>query len=284
MGMLLMFSTFVVGKVVNGSRSWLPIAGGFNLQPAELCKIFTALLLAKYIAQQHNNFKTPRKFLIAGAIVLFPAMIANFQHELGLAIVYAAFFIVMFREGLSVLILLGVFFFSCLTIASLIIEPNILAIIVTLLFLLIGLIVWKQTKKNRRKIVSFLVIIWLASVSFQRVVVPYIFNYILECYQSTRIYSMIGKDYDCSKNHHLISTSDKVYKKPDNYNVKQSMIAIGSGGLWGKGFFQGTQTLGRYVPEQHTDFIFTSIGETFGFMGSSFFFLFIFYFFFGYLY
>ncbi|MCX8481267.1 MAG: rod shape-determining protein RodA, partial [Sediminibacterium sp.] len=91
------------------------------------------------------------------------------------------------------------------------------------------------------------------------------FNNMLECYQSTRIYSLIGKDYDCSLNKKENKKSN--VRKPDNYNVRQSKIAIGSGGLFGKGFLKGTQTKGKYVPEQSTDFIFTSLGEAFGLIG-----------------
>ena len=99
---------------------------------------------------------------------------------------------------------------------------------------------------------------------------PYIFNNVFECYQSQRIYSAVGKDYDCSKNRHALATEavGKTAVKPDDYNVRQSKIAIGSGGILGKGFLKGTQTRGKYVPEQHTDFIFTSLAEAFGFIGS----------------
>jgi rod shape determining protein RodA len=112
------------------------------------------------------------------------------------------------------------------------------------------------------------VALWLVCVGVQRFVVPYIFNNVLECYQSTRIYSMVGKEYDCSKNKKSErKQGEKAARKPDDYNVRQSKIAIGSGGVTGKGFLKGTQTRGKYVPEQHTDFIFTSLGEAFGFAG-----------------
>jgi rod shape determining protein RodA len=104
-------------------------------------------------------------------------------------------------------------------------------------------------------------------VGVQRFVVPYIFNNVLECYQSTRIYSMVGKDYDCSQNKKSQRREGEKARKPDDYNVRQSKIAIGSGGYFGKGFLKGTQTRGKYVPEQHTDFIFTSLGEEFGLAG-----------------
>ena len=111
----------------------------------------------------------------------------------------------------------------------------------------------------------------MISVGTVRFAVPYIFNNVFECYQTTRIYSMVGKEYDCSLNKKAAASfveSGKKSRKPDDYNVKQSKIAIGSGGFWGRGFLKGTQTRGKYVPEQHTDFIFTSLGEAFGFVGT----------------
>jgi rod shape determining protein RodA len=115
-----------------------------------------------------------------------------------------------------------------------------------------------------------IVSVWFVCVGIQRFLVPYIFNDVFECYQSQRIYSAVGKDYDCTQNKHAQSSeaAGKTAVKPDDYNVRQSKIAIGSGGFLGKGFLKGTQTRGKYVPEQHTDFIFTSLGEAFGFIGS----------------
>ncbi len=109
--------------------------------------------------------------------------------------------------------------------------------------------------------------LWIICVGFQRFAIPFIFNDAFECYQSTRIYSMVGKDYDCTQNRHKGKENEKAPRKPDDYNVRQSKIAIGSGEVFGKGFLKGTQTRGKYVPEQHTDFIFTSLGEAFGFVG-----------------
>jgi rod shape determining protein RodA len=126
----------------------------------------------------------------------------------------------------------------------------------------------KRFKRNKTKIFVILGI-WGICFGSVKYVVPYIFNNVFECYQSTRIYSMVGKEYDCSQNVKSAGTAGKKKgKKPDDYNVKQSKIAIGSGGFWGRGFLKGTQTRGKYVPEQNTDFIFTSLGEAFGFVGT----------------
>lgn len=266
-GIVLMLATLVLGKNINGSKSWIPLGGGFNLQPAELCKIFTALALAKFLSRQETEFSNIRSQLIAGAIALTPAVLSIMQHELGLALVYSSFLIAMYREGLPAQILIFGSSFAVLVIATLVLEPNMLAMILTAIALIIVLILRKQFKRNR-KLLALIFGVWLLCVGTQRFVVPYIFNNVLECYQSTRIYSMVGRDYDCSKNKKSEKkVGEKAARKPDDYNVRQSKIAIGSGGLTGRGFLKGTQTRGKYVPAQNTDFIFTSLGEAFGFMG-----------------
>jgi rod shape determining protein RodA len=266
-GILLMLATFVLGKNINGSKSWIPLAGGFNLQPAELCKIFTALALAKFLSRQETDFSKLKSQLIAGLIILTPAVLAIAQHELGLALVYSAFLMAMYREGLPAQILIFASSFAVLVVATLILDPNVLAISLTVIAAIILFLLRRQIKRSKRLFI-LIVGIWLFCVGTQRFAVPYIFNNVLECYQSTRIYSMVGKEYDCSKNKKSErKAGEKAARKPDDYNVRQSKIAIGSGGITGKGFLKGTQTRGKYVPAQHTDFIFTSLGEAFGFTG-----------------
>jgi rod shape determining protein RodA len=267
-GLLLMLVTFVIGKEINGSKSWIPIAGGFNLQPAELCKIFTALALAKYISRPGTDFSKIQSHLIAGVMIALPAILSIGQHELGLALVYSAFIFAMYREGLPSIILIVLLSFAILVIATLLLEPTLLAIILTVVAGLLLLYLGKRLKRNKQLII-IIVSIWVICVGTVRFAVPYIFNNVFECYQTTRIYSMVGKEYDCSLNQRSIQKpGEKAARKPDDYNVKQSKIAIGSGGFWGRGFLKGTQTRGKYVPEQNTDFIFTSIGEAFGFLGT----------------
>jgi rod shape determining protein RodA len=268
-GILLMLATFVLGKNINGSKSWIPIAGGFNLQPAELCKIFTALFLAKFISKPETDFTKLKSHLIAGAMITLPAILSIMQHELGLALVYSAFLFAMYREGLPAAILVIGLSFAVLVIAALLLEPTVLAIILTVIASLIILSMIKRFKRNKNTILV-VIGIWAICFGTVRFVVPYIFNNVLECYQSTRIYSMVGKEYDCSMNIKAAANMavGKKSIKPDDYNVKQSKIAIGSGGFWGRGFLKGTQTRGKYVPAQHTDFIFTSLGEAFGFVGT----------------
>lgn len=266
-GIMLMLATFVIGKNINGSKSWIPLGGGFNLQPAELCKIFTALALAKFLSRQETDFTKLRSQLIAGVIAITPALLSILQHELGLALVYSAFLIAMYREGLPAQILIFGSSFAVLVIATLVVDANVLAVALTVIAGILLFLLRKQFRKNRRLLV-LIIGIWLFCVGTQRFLVPYIFNNVLECYQSTRIYAMVGKEYDCSLNKKSQRKfGEKAARKPDDYNVRQSKIAIGSGGLAGKGFLKGTQTRGKYVPEQHTDFIFTSLGEAFGFSG-----------------
>lgn len=267
-GILLMLSTFVIGKSINGSQSWIPLGGGFNLQPAELCKIFAALALAKYMARQDIDFTKMSAQIVAAAIAMLPAVLSVTQNETGLALVYAAFFIVMYREGLPGWILVVGFSFGALVVATLVLEPLTLFIVLTVFA---GVVVYFNLKKIKRSFsyLFFIIFIWLTCVGISVFAVPYIFNNVFQCYQSQRIYSMVGKDYDCSLNKaaQTLESQNKTVIKPDDYNVRQSKIAIGSGGLVGRGFLKGTQTRGKYVPEQHTDFIFTSLGEAFGFVG-----------------
>jgi len=265
-GILLMFATFVIGKSINGSKSWIPLGGGFNLQPAELCKIFTALALAKFFSRQETDFSKLKSQIIGVSIALAPAVLSHFQHEDGLALAYLSFFLVLYREGLPPQILIIGTTFGILVVATLILEPNTLAIILTVIAI-ITIYFLRKSIKRKKNILLLIISLWVLAVGIQRFAVPYIFNNVFECYQSTRIYSMVGKDYDCSMNHHKSKGNEKPARKPDDYNVRQSKIAIGSGELFGKGFLKGTQTRGKYVPEQHTDFIFTSLAEAFGLLG-----------------
>lgn len=265
-GILLMFATFLIGKNINGSKSWIPLGGGFNLQPVEICKIFTALALAKFLSRQETDFTKLKSQIIAAIITLLPAIISVLQHESGMALVYFSFFLVMFREGLSPFVLIIGFSFVALIISTLLVEPNILAILLSAIALLF-IYFYRKLIKKKTGLLYLIIFIWFSCVGIQRFAVPFIFNNVLECYQSARIYSAFGRDYDCAENKRSAKKSDKAPRKPDDYNVRQSKIAIGSGGFWGRGFLKGTQTRGKYVPEQHTDFIFTSLGEAFGFMG-----------------
>jgi rod shape determining protein RodA len=276
-GVLLMLLTFVIGKNINGSKSWIPL-GFFNLQPVETCKIFTALALSKYLSRPETNFSTTRSQLIAAGLALVPVAFSIMQNETGLALVYFALLIPMYREGLPAIYLIIGFSFAVLIVATILVEKNTLAIILTAIA---GVVIYmmRKTIKRNKPLLLMIIGLWLLCVSIQRFAVPYIFQNVLHPYQVERIMNTFGVDYvpenditakklDEQKQKEQLNTK-KQKKEKENYNVKQSKIAIGSGGFWGKGFLKGTQTQGDFVPEQHTDFIFTSVGENFGFWGSA---------------
>ncbi|MHB1921423.1 MAG: rod shape-determining protein RodA [Chitinophagaceae bacterium] len=250
LGLLLLLVTVAVGRDIKGSHSWLAI-GGFQFQPAELTKVCTNLALAKYLSGINVDFKKLSSRLWAAAIVLVPAVIIIFQNETGIALVYLSFFIVMYREGLPNMVLILGFSIVVLVLSSLLIEKNTLMWIFTGLTVLIIYFNRRTIKRDHGRLWVILGI-WVFCTLFVVVAVPFIFKHVLKPYQVERIYVMLGKQAS----------------KKAEYNVLQSKIAIGSGGLFGKGFLKGTQTRGEFVPEQSTDFIFCTIGENFGFLGS----------------
>ena len=269
-GILLMLLTFVIGKDISGSRSWIALGGGFNLQPAELCKVFTSLALAKYLSRPETEFRLFKSHLIAFALTLGPAVLSIAQKELGLALVYFSFFLVMYREGLPSTYLIVGFSAAALFVAAIVIEPDTLAIILTIAALIAAYTLRRRIKRNR-SILLLIATIWVVSVGIQRFALPFLFDKVFKPYQVERILGMFGKEYeprDPVRKAELEKELAAGKKKDRNYNVKQSKIAIGSGGLLGKGFLKGITTQGDFVPEQHTDFIFTAIAESFGSWGS----------------
>lgn len=253
-----------LGKAVKGSSSFLNL-GFFTFQPGELMKLFAALAIAKFLSLQNTNFSTTNHRLTAAALALVPMLyIMLFQNETGLALVYLSFFIAMYREGLPNIILIIGFSIFALTIATLLIPKNYLFIILSVLAVWI---LWSQRKQiKRNKEILFLVAgIWFVGVLFSQVMVPIAFKKVLKGYQVQRIYTMIGQDVP---EDYLHEGMDNKKQNAANYNVSQSKIAIASGGFFGKGFLNGTQTQYNWVPEQGTDFIFCTIGEQFGFVGS----------------
>ncbi|HMK03877.1 MAG TPA: rod shape-determining protein RodA [Ferruginibacter sp.] len=271
-GIVLILATFVVGKEIKGSKSWIPL-GFMNLQPVELCKIFTALALSKYMSMPETDFRRPKSQLIAAAISFLPAVLSILQGETGLALVYFSFLIPMYREGLPAGYLIAGASIAVLLVATLLLTTMQLVIGFSIIALILVYIYWRKIKRNFSLLV-FIILGWVFCVGFVAFVVPFIFKHALKGYQADRIFSMVGKSNPYSENTTAIlgEPADKTKKQKEeaqNYNVKQSKIAIGSGGFAGKGFLKGTQTQGDFVPEQHTDFIFTSVGENFGFWGSS---------------
>jgi len=270
-GILLMLLVFPFHSRVKGTESIIRFGNLFQLQPAELCTIFVNLALAKYLSRVETDFSKTRSQLIAAAIAIIPAMLSILQKETGLALVYFSFFLVMFREGLPANVLIIGFSFAVLVVATLLLEPNTLALILTAIAIIAVYVLRRQVKRNRG-ILFVIVGIWFVCVGVQRFVVPFMFDHVFKPYQVKRIYDAIGKDY-VPKNEEVANAIEQEQKasgkkKDNNYNVKQSKIAIGSGGSIGKGLLKGTQTRYEFVPEQSTDFIFCTVGEGFGFVGS----------------
>lgn len=267
-GIVLLLLVFPFHTDVKGTKSIIRFSS-FQLQPAELCKVFVNLALAKYLSSVEVNFSKLKSQLTAAAIVVVPALLTILQSETGLALVYFSFFLVMYREGLPSSILVIGFSFAILVILTLLLDENILAIMLTVSAFLFIYFTRRQIKRNRG-LLYLVILIWLVAVGIQRFAVPYIFENVLKPYQVQRIYSTVGKDFEVDTE--TMSEEDikkmEEKKKAGNYNVKQSKIAIGSGGFFGKGLMKGTQTRYDFVPEQRTDFIFCTIGEGFGFAGS----------------
>ncbi len=249
-GILLLLIVLAIGTGVKGSNSWLEL-GGFRFQPAEFTKLCTNLALAKYLSSMETDFTKMRSRVIAAAMVLAPCAIIILQDETGLALVYFAFFLVMFREGLPGIILVIAFSGIILVLSALLVDKYILFYIFTGVAALVIYFSRREIRRKRSRLVLILSI-WAFCSAFVVFVVPLVFTKVLKDYQVRRIEVMLGKENDPKA----------------TYNTRQSMIAIGSGGLWGKGYLKGTQTRFDFVPEQSTDFIFCTIGEDFGFVGS----------------
>lgn len=244
----LLILTLFIGTVTNGGQSWIDF-GIFKLQPSEFAKFATALALAKYVGDINTDLKQRQTQLVLSAVVLIPCLLILLQHDTGSALVFTAFLLAFFREGLSPYILIIGVVAIVLFIAALLVNKFILMGIL-LLGGLAYLFLWlsKRTAKDywHTGLVFLLCCLFTLSVDFA-------FDHILESHQRDRIYVLLGKIEDPTG---------------VGYNVDQAKIAIGSGGLVGKGFLNGTITKADFVPEQETDFIFCTVGEEWGFIGS----------------
>lgn len=267
-GIFLLLLVFPFHSPIKGTESIIKL-GAFNFQPAEFCKIFVALALAKYLSRPETDFSKTRSQLIAAAIAFFPAALTLLQNETGLALVYFSFAIVMYREGLPSVILLVGFAVAALIVATIVIEPNTLALVLTLIAAIVIYIFRRQIKRQKGILVT-VIFLWAFCVGIQRFAVPYIFKNVLQKHQVERIYDLFGKDNPYLKKGEKETVEETKKKKESgsSYNVRQSKIAIGSGRIWGKGLLKATQTRYDFVPEQRTDFIFCTVGEGFGFLGT----------------
>jgi len=240
---------FLVTKTTKGALSWFEI-GSFKFQPSEFAKFATALALAKYLSTYGISFKDRKTQLICFSIFLFPMLLILLQNDTGSAMVFAAFILVLYREGLSGFWLsLGVYI-ATLFLLVVIVKDNLL---ISLILLGLGVLIFLFIRKNIKAILILLLFVF-GSIGFI-FSVGYIYDNALKQHHRDRIEVTLGLKQD---------------DRGVGYNVNQSKIAIGSGGFYGKGFLGGTQTKLRFVPEQNTDFIFCTIGEEYGFIGSFF--------------
>tara|TARA_B100000767_G_scaffold275249_1_gene311241 strand:+ start:2207 stop:3457 length:1251 start_codon:yes stop_codon:yes gene_type:complete len=247
--LLLLIGLFIFGNNISGATSWYTF-GGIGLQPSEFSKVATALAVSKLLSEIQINIKKVKSLVQVAIVILLPMILIILQPDPGTALVFSAFFFVLFREGLNSIFLLlvfGIIFFFILTLVAPI--PFVFASIVTLL---ISLYFFSRKLNKKTPLLPYLGVI-LISCSYVYSV-DHIFNNLFEQRHRDRFNIILGKEVDI---------------RGIGYNINQSKIAIGSGGWKGKGFLQGTQTKGNFVPEQHTDYIFSTIGEEWGFYGST---------------
>ena len=245
--MLLLVVVLVTARDVAGARSWIDI-GSFKLQPSEFAKSATALALSFYLSTINIKMDQLKTKLTAGLILAIPAGLILLQNDTGSMLVFGAFALVLYREGLSGNFLLFGLAVAVLFIFSLLFTPITMLIILSIILLVVFLFQRKKTWKLGLGIGSALVVLMGFVYS-----VDYIFHNVLEPHHQIRIDVLLGKADDPTG---------------AGYNVNQSKIAIGSGGFSGKGFLKGTQTKYDFVPEQTTDFIFCTVGEEWGFLGT----------------
>ena len=246
---LSLLGLFFFGQKISGATSWY-FLGGFSLQPSEFAKITTSLLIATNLSSIQMDIKKKASVVKLFLIIGLPMILVIFQPDPGSALVFVSLFFVLLREGMNVKTLYFGMGLLLIFILTLIFSPLILSIaLLIILILTYGLIFlyYPKTKKTPFIIVLGISILFTFSVDF-------IFNSVFEQRHRDRFNVILGIENDT---------------KGVGYNITQSKIAIGSGGFWGKGFLNGTQTKGGFVPEQHTDYIFSTVGEEWGFLGSS---------------
>jgi rod shape determining protein RodA len=251
---LALLGLFVFGKDVNGARSWYGI-GSMTIQPSEFAKFATALAVAKYISDLQTNMKTLKDQIRVAAIIFTPALLILLQNDAGSTMVYLAFFFVFYREGLQQIYLIVAVSLLVLAVLSLKFGLLVTTVVISLV---LGLRYFFR-KKKRSSILQYILVLIL-SVGFSYGVKLF-YQHGLKTHQQNRITIFLRLEKDPVKLEQM--------RKREAYNLIQSEQAISSGGLTGKGFLQGTRTTGKFVPEQETDYIFSTVGEEWGFIGST---------------
>ena len=237
---------FLFGKTIAGQRCWYAI-GSFTLQPSEFAKAATSLALAKYLSDTQINLKEVNRQIQALAIIFLPVILILPQPDPGSALIYSIFIIVLYREGLPSWYVWTGFITILLFVLTLILEPYVVILLALLVLIIIH---FKGRVVDRNIILSGILLAIISAFVFS---VNYVFENVFKQHHRDRFNILLGKSVDM---------------KGIGYNTNQSEIAVGSGGWIGKGFLEGTQTKGGFVPEQHTDYIFTTVGEEWGFAGS----------------
>ncbi|MCZ8143885.1 rod shape-determining protein RodA [Flavobacterium sp.] len=245
--LLSLLGLFAFGKVIAGQRCWYGI-GSFTLQPSEFAKAATSLALAKYLSDVQVNLREMQRQLQALFIVFLPVMLILPQPDPGSALIYFVFFFVLYREGLPGWYLVTGFIAILLFILTLATNNPYIVIGLTAVALVVNY--YRSRLVDRNIFASILMFFMVTAFTFS---VNFVFNNVFKQHHRDRFNILLGKEVDL---------------KGVGYNTNQSEIAIGSGGWFGKGYLEGTQTKGGFVPEQHTDYIFTTVGEEWGFLGS----------------
>ena len=248
LSLVLLVSLFFFGVERGGAKSWY-IIGPVSFQPTEFAKLCTALFLAKFLSIIQTDLNKIRDIFIVSAIILAPIILITIQPDPGSALVFCAFIFPILREGLDLrFFFFGVIILSVLTL-TLIFDLFIVSFILTTIFVLI--ILYNRRRRIRINFIKYLgALLFLVLISFST---NYLFENVLEQRHRDRINLILGKEID---------------NKGIGYNINQSKIAISNGGVFGTGFLEGTQTKGDFVPRQHTDYIFSTIGEEWGFIGT----------------
>ena len=238
---------FLFGSEINGALAWYQF-GGFSLQPSEFAKPFTALALAKYLSDINSNIKTIKTQFYSFLIILIPIILIILQPDPGTIIIFLSFFLVFYKIGLPSIYMNFFIGFIILFFATILLSPNYVMIFLTFITLLL-LYFLRKKSYNIKKILVYATVfsVFIYSVDF-------IFNNVFEQRHRDRFNIVMGLEEDY---------------RGSGYNTNQSRIAFASGGMFGEGFLKGSQTRGNFVPEQHTDYIFSTVGEEWGFLGAS---------------
>jgi rod shape determining protein RodA len=248
--LVLLVGLFVFGNEVSGAKSWYSVAG-FSFQPAELAKVVTALALTKHLSEINTDLRNISHQITAFILILIPAFLILPQPDPGSTVVFLSFLLVLHTEKLPsryILVFCGV---VILFIITLLIGHNLATYVVITIAVIY--IIGMRNKKRRKVFLPTILVVLLASGFIQSV--DYVFENVFEQRHRDRFNIVLGREVDT---------------QGIGYNINQSQIAIGSGGMFGKGFLEGTQTKGNFVPEQQTDYIFTTVGEEWGFVGTFF--------------